>query len=151
MTRIRHKYAIAALASACLFMGSSFTLAEPVTPMKMAVQQVADYQRTLQEQRDALDKSIAARHVKALELGLESQENSKRIQGLVGEPDSSGGELVASVIDQACIARFQAAWKDMARELEQLQGQSKENLATVVVLSATLRRALEAAEQAPGE
>jgi len=119
--------------------------------MQAAVEQFADYQRTLQEQRDELEKAIAARHEKALELGLESQENSERIQDLVGESDSSGGELVASVIDQACIARFQAAWKDMALELERLQRQSKENLAAVRVLSATLEQALEAAEQAPGE
>ncbi|MFT0519678.1 hypothetical protein [Pseudomonas faucium] len=151
MTRIRHKYAIAALASACLSVASSFTLAQPVTPMQAAVEQFANLQRALQDQRDVLEKSIAARHEKALELGLESQENSERIQGLAGEPGSSAGELVASVIDQACIARFQAAWKDMALELEQLQRQSKENLAAVRLLSATLEQALDAAEQAPGE
>ncbi|WP_286915041.1 MULTISPECIES: hypothetical protein [unclassified Pseudomonas] len=151
MTRIRLNYAIAAVASACLSVGSTFTLAQPGTPMQAAVEQFANYQRALQDQRDVLEKAIAARHEKALELGLESQENRERIEGLAGEPGSSGGELVASVIDQACIARFQAAWKDMALELEQLQRQSKENLAAVRVLSATLGQALEAVEPAPGE
>ncbi|BDM23457.1 hypothetical protein KMS_R32140 [Pseudomonas sp. LRP2-20] len=151
MASLSFNHAFIAVPCACLFLGASLTFAQPLESLNEAVQQLGDYQKTLEAQRDKLETVIAEWHEKAQEFDKGSKENIESIKAQAADSADSGCLFSATVASQEYIGKFKVLWNKLDLELQQMQSEYRENLTLVRELSATLLQAQEAAEPVAGE